>query len=207
MVMHIPTITSFVLNYDKDWVKVGESTKVSLTSYQEEGAEWDWSDVELIGQSVKQSDAKNGTDDGYFTWDATTQTLTSVKSNDNKQVWVYFGLKSNPSVKYPIMPATGEGWKYTMITTSETEMTQSANSHFRFDFDFAPKDSEDEKIDFSALELDPATNPNGYFKFLSNDKRWPIFAKSDTPPGEYILRFWVKSNHDVNCTMKFIITE
>lgn len=206
MVMHIPSITSFVLNYDKDWVKVGESTKVGLTSFYEEGAEWDWNDVELIGQSIKQSDAKNGTNDGYFTWDAATQTLTSVKSNDNKQVWVYLGLKSDPSVKAPALIATGEGWKYTMISTSETEMTQSANSHFRFDFDFAPKGSEDEKIDFSALELDPETNPNGYFKFLSNDKRWPIFAKSDTPPGEYTLRFWVKSNHDVNCTMKIIIT-
>ena len=207
MVMHTPKITSFVLNYDKDWVKVGESTKVSLTSFQEEGAEWDWSDVELIGQSVKQSDAKNGTNDGYFTWDTTTQTLTSVKSNDNKQVWVYFGLKSNPSVKAPIMPATGEGWKYTMISTSETEMTNQANSHFRFDFDFAPKDSDDETIDFSALELDPATNPDGYFRFLYSDRRWPIFAQSNTPPGEYTLRFWVKSNHDVNCTMKIIITE
>ena len=171
-----------------------------------DGAEWDWSDVELIGQSVKQSDAKNGTNDGYFTWNAATQTLTSVKSNDNKQVWVYLGLKSNPSVKAPALIATGEGWKYTMISTSETEMTQSANSYFRFNFDFAPKDSDDEIIDFSALELDPETNPNGYFKFPYSDTRWPVFCYSNTPPGEYILRFWVKSNHDVNCTMKFIIT-
>lgn len=171
-----------------------------------DGAEWDWSDVELIGQSVKQSDAKNCTNDGYFTWNAATQTLTSVKSNDNKQVWVYLGLKSNPSVKAPALIATGEGWKYTMISTSETEMTQSANSYFRFNFDFAPKDSDDEKIDFSALELDPETNPNGYFKFPYSDTRWPVFCYSNTPSGEYILRFWVKSNHDVNCTMKFIIT-
>lgn len=208
MVMHTPKITSFVLNYDKDWVKVGESTKVSLTSFQEEGAEWDWSDVELIGQSVKQSDAKNGTNDGYFTWDAATQTLTSVKSNDNKQVWVYFGLKSNPSVKAPIMPATGEGWKYTMITTSKDEITDHANSYPSFSFDFAPKDSDNEKIDFNALEIDPETNPDNYFslQMTYGPQGWPIFVSSKTPPGEYTLRFWIKSNHDVNCTMKFIIT-
>lgn len=206
MVMHTPKITSFVLDYDKDWVKVGESAKIGVSSYREEGATWDWNDVELVGQSANQTNARKGTDDGYFTWDAATQTLTSVKSNDNKQVWVYLGLKSDPSVKAPALIATGEGWKYTMITTSETEMTQSANSYFRFNFDFAPKDSEDEKIDFSALELDPSTNPNGYFKFPYSDTRWPVFCYSNTPPGEYILRFWVKSNHDVNCTMKFIIT-
>ena len=208
MQMHTPKITSFVLGCDKDWVRVGESAQISLSSYQEEGATWDWNDLELVGQSAKQSDAKNGTDDGYFTWDAATQTLTSVKSNDNKQVYVYFGLKSDPSVKRSITLATGEGWKYTMISTSETEMADHANSYFRFDFDWAPKESEDERFDFSALELDPSTNPDGYFKFLplGGDTRWPIFVYSNTPPGEYVLRFWIKSNHDVNCTVKFIIT-
>lgn len=206
MVMHTPKVTSFVLDYDKDWVRVGESAKIGLTSYREEGASWDWNDVELVGQSANQTNARKGTDDGYFTWDAATQTLTSVKSNDNKQVWVYLGLKSDPSVKAPALIATGEGWKYTAISTSVTEMTQSANSYFRFDFNFAPKGSENEKIDFSALELDPSTNPDGYFKFPYSDTRWPVFCYSNTPPGEYILRFWVKSNHDVNCTMKIIIT-
>jgi hypothetical protein len=206
MVMHTPKVTSFVLDYDKDWVRVGESAKIGLTSYREEGATWDWNDVELVGQSANQTNARKGTDDGYFTWDAATQTLTSVKSNDNKQVWVYLGLKSDPSVKAPAQIATGEGWKYTAISTSVTEMTQSANSYFRFDFNFAPKGSENEKIDFSALELDPSTNPDGYFKFPYSDTRWPVFCYSNTPPGEYILRFWVKSNHDVNCTMKIIIT-
>ena len=145
-------------------------------------------------------------DEGFFSWDAATQTLTSLKSNDNKKVWVYLGLISNPEVKYPVYIATGEGWKYTMIETSETEMTDHANSYFRFDFNWAPKDSEDEKMDFFALELDPESDPNGYFVFPYSDTRWPVFCRSNTPPGEYNLKFRVKSNHDVNCTMKFIIT-
>jgi len=206
MVMHTPKVTRFQVRPEKDWVKVGESMKVNLESFAEEGATWDWNDVELVSQSANYNDAYNGADDGFFTWDPATQTVTSLKSNDNKYVWVYLGLKSNPSVRGSIQIATGEGWKYTMIKTSETEMTDHANSYFRFDFDFAPKDSEDEKIDFSALELDPSTNPNGYFKFPYSDTRWPVFCYSNTPPGEYILRFWVKSNHNVSCTMKFIIT-
>ena len=205
MKMHVPSITYFVLSNDKDWVRVGESTKVTLERYDEYGAVWDWNDVQIIGQSSKQTEARNGTDEGFFSWDAATQTLTSLKSNDNKDVWVYLGLKSNPGVKAPVLVATGEGWKYTMIKTSEAVMEQKANSYFRFDFDWAPKESSSEKMDFNALELDPESNPNGYFVFPYSDTRWPVFCRSNTPPGEYTLRFRVKSNHDVNCTMKFII--
>lgn len=204
---YVPRITSFQLSADKDWVKVGEKAKVKLENYYDKEASWDWNDLQIVGQSSNQEDARrNGVDEGFFSWDAATQTLTSLKSNDNKKVWVYLGLISNPEVKYPVYIATGEGWKYTMIETSETEMTDHANSYFRFDFNWAPKDSEDEKMDFFALELDPESDPNGYFVFPYSDTRWPVFCRSNTPPGEYNLKFRVKSNHDVNCTMKFIIT-
>ena len=208
MPMHTPKITRFQVSTEKDWVKVGESVKVNLDSYAEEGATWDWNDVEIVAQSPNYNDAYNGVDEGYFTWDATTQTLTSVKSCDNKYVYVYFGLKSNPEVKRSIQIATGEGWKYTMLKASKEEITDHANSYPSFSFDFAPKDSENEKIDFNALEIDPETNPDNYFSLQKTygPQGWPIFVSSKTPPGEYTLRFWVKSNHDVNCTMKFIIT-
>ena len=207
MTMHVPTITSFVLSTDKDWVKVGESTKVSLENYYEEGATWDWNDLQIVGQSSNQSEARNGTDNGFFSWDPATQTLTSLKSNDNKNVWVYLGLKSKPSVKAPIQVATGEGWKYTMIKPSVDEFTYTGYGYLSFSFDFAPKESEDEKIDFNALEIDPATNPNGYFSIQRGygPQGWPIYV-NNAPAGEYTVRIWVKSNHDVNCTIKVIST-
>ena len=182
--------------------------KVNLESYAEEGATWDWNDLELVAQSANYNDAYNGADDGYFTWDATTQTVTSVKSNENKYVWVYFGLKSDPSVRGSIQIATGEGWKYTMIKPSKDEITDDANSYLSFSFDFAPKDSDDEKIDYNALEIDPDTNPDGYFSLQKTygPQGWPLFVSSKTPPGEYNLRIWIKSNHDVNCTLKITIT-
>ena len=208
MKMHVPSITSFVVNTEKDWVRVGESTKVTVTQFYEEGATWDWNDVQLVSQSTDYTKARNGEDEGFFSWDSATQTLTSLKSNDNKDVWVYLGLKSNPSVKAPIQVATGEGWKYTMIKTSQEEISCKANSYPSFDFDWAPKESEDEKMDFNALELDPETDPNGYFQFPTSYARqgWPVHVSSNCPAGEFTLRFRVKSNHDVNCTMKFIVT-
>ena len=208
MKMHLPTITSFQVETEKDWVKVGESTKVTLENFYEEGATWDWNDVKIIGQSTDYTKARNGEDEGFFSWDATTQTLTAMKSNDNKRVNVCLGLISNPAVKNTLMIATGEGWKYTMIKTSQEEITTHANSYPSFSFDWAPKDSESEKIDFTALELDPDCAPAGYFQFPTSyaNQGWPVHVNSNCVPGEYTLRFRVKSNHDVNCTMKFIIT-
>ena len=66
MKMHVPSITYFVLSNDKDWVRVGESTKVTLERYDEEGAVWDWNDVQIVGQSPDYSKARNGEDEGFF---------------------------------------------------------------------------------------------------------------------------------------------
>ncbi len=206
MPMHTPKVTRFQVSTETDWVKVGESVKVNLVSYAEEGATWDWNDVQIVAQSPNYNDAYDGVDEGYFTWDAATQTLTSVKSCDNKTVYVYLGLKSNPSVKQSIWLATGEGWKYTTITPSKTEVTYTGYGYMQFSFDWTPKDSDDEKFDFNALEIDPSTNPNGYFSIPRTyaPQGWPLYVNSDTPAGEYAVRFWIKSNHDVNCTVKVI---
>ncbi|MBO4462733.1 MAG: BACON domain-containing protein [Prevotella sp.] len=208
MKMHVPSITYFVLSNDKDWVRVGESTKVTLERYDEEGAVWDWNDVQLVGQSPDYSKARKGEDEGFFSWDAATQTLTSLKSNDNKDVWVYLGLKSNPEVKAPIQVATGEGWKYTMIGTSPEEITTHANSYPSFDIVWAPKDSDNESFDFNSVELDPECNPNNYFQFQTHyaNQGWPLFVNYNCPPGVYNLKIRLKSNYNVNCTLKVTVT-
>ena len=205
MKMHQPTITSFQVKTEKDWVKVGESTKVNLVKYYEESATWDWNDVELVGQSSSYSgtDSENA---GFFSWDAATQTLTSLKSNDNKDVYLKFALKSKPDVDFYTSVATGEGWKYTMIKPSVDEFTYTGYGYMSFSFDFAPKASEDEKFDYNSLEIDPETNPNGYFSIPMTyaAQGWPLYVNSDTPAGEYTVRFWLKSNHNVSCTVKVI---
>ena len=206
MKMHLPHITSFVASAEKDWVKVGESTKVTVTQYYEENATWDWNDTQLIGSSTDYTDARNGVNEGFFSWDAATQTLTALKSNDNKRVYVCLGLISNPEVKNTFMIATGEGWKYTMIKPSVDEFTYTGYGYLSFSFDFAPKASEDEKFDYNSLEIDPETNPNGYFSIPMTyaAQGWPLYVNSDTPAGEYTVRFWIKNNHAVSCTVKVI---
>lgn len=210
MVMHVPTITYFVLSNDKDWVRVGESTKVTVERYDEYGAVWDWNDVQIIGQSSKQTEAKNGTDNGFFTWDAATQTLTSVKSNDNDDVWVYLGLKSNPGVMAPVQVATGEGWKYTTIGTSVEEITCQAPSYPSFSMTWTPKDSDDERFNFNSVELDPDSNPDGYFQFPAMpyaNQGWPLHVNNNCPPGEYNVKIRLKSDYSVNCTLKVTVTK
>lgn len=202
---HVPTITYFDLDAEKDWVRVGESTKVTLEGYREEAATWDWDDVEIVGQASTYEDARKGVNNGYFTWDAAAKTLTSVKSNDNKDVYVAYALKSNPEVNCLITVATGEGWKYTMIKPSVEEFTYTGYGYLSFSFDFAPKDSDNEQIDFNALEIDPETNPNNYFSLQKHygPQGWPIYV-NNAPAGEYTVRIWLKSNHNVSCTIKVI---
>ena len=201
---HVPTISRFELSADKDWVKVGGSTKVTLESYQEKEATWDWSDVELVGQSASYSGADNE-HLGFFTWDASTQTLTSAKSNDNKDVYLKFALKSKPGVKDYISVKTGEGWNYTTITPSVSEFTYTGYGYMSFSIDFTPKASDTEKFDYNALEIDPETNPNGYFSIPMSyaAQGWPLYV-NNAPKGEYNVRLRIKSNHDVNCTVKII---
>ena len=201
---HVPTISRFELSADKDWVKVGGTTKVTLESYYEKEATWDWSDVELVGQSASYSGADNE-DLGFFTWDASTQTLTSAKSNDNKDVYLKFALKSKPGVKDYISVKTGEGWNYTTITPSVSEFTYTGYGYMSFSIDFTPKASDTEKFDYNALEIDPETNPNGYFSIPMSyaAQGWPLYV-NNAPKGEYNVRLRIKSNHDVNCTVKII---
>ena len=201
---HVPTVNRYELSADKDWVKVGGTTKVTLDSYSEKEATWDWNDVELVGQSATYSGADNE-DLGFFTWDPSTQTLTSAKSNNNKDVYLKFALKSKPGVTDYISVKTGEGWNYTMITPSQDTFTYTGYGYLSFSFDWTPKASEDEKFDFNSIEIDPETNPNRYFSIPMSyaSQGWPLYV-DNAPKGEYNVRIRIKSNHDVNCTIKVI---
>ena len=156
------------------------------------------------------SNAYDGVDEGYFIWDPATQTITSVKPNDNKPVYVVFSLKSKPSVKSGITIATGEGWKYTMIKVGPEEQEVSPGYYCSYYVeDWAPRDSEDEKFDDAAIEIDPASDPEGNFRYVHYNGRYDArlyVYRSDAAPGEYNLRFRLKSDHSVGCTMKITIT-
>ena len=180
-----------------------------MDQYYEENAQWDWNDVQIAGQSADYSSAYDGVDDGYFTWDPATQTLTSVKPNDNKPVYIVFSLKSKPSVKSAFTIATGEGWKYTSfkVGPEEQEVSPGYGCSFYIE-DWAPKASEDEKFDATSIEIDPASDPDNNFKYYDWNNRYSPrldVYRSNAAPGEYNLRFRLKSDHSVGCTMKITI--
>ena len=137
-----------------------------------------------------------------------TQTITSVKSNDNKDVYVVFSLKSKPSVKSALTIATGEGWKYTSFKVGPEEQTVGSGYCSYYVEDWAPRGSEEEKFDDAAIEIDPASDPNGNFRYVHYNGRYDArlyVYRSEPVPGVYNLRFRLKSNHDVGCTMKITI--
>ena len=206
---HIPSITSMQLSSESKYLKVGESTKVKVDQYYEEGAQWDWNDVELIGQSIYSGDAYDGVDEGYFTWDPATQTLTSVKSNDNKSLYVVFALKSKPSVKSSFTIATGEGWKYTSfkVGPEEQEVSPGYGCSFYIE-DWTPRANEDEEFDATAIEIGPESDPDDNFRYYDwNNQYSPrlVVYRSNAAPGEYNIRFRLKSDHSIGCTMKITI--
>jgi hypothetical protein len=211
MKMHIPTITSFQVSTQEDYVKVGNSVVVDVTQYYEQEATWDWNDVEMVGNAYSYEEVDNGVDGGFFSWDPATHSLTSLKSAGKEDfVIVKFALKSKPNVKAYITLWTHEGWKYTSFKVGPEE--QEVNPGYGCSFyieDWAPRDSEEEKFDATAIEIDPESDPDDNFRYYHwNNKYSPRLDvyRSDAAPGEYNLRFRLKSDHSVGCTMKITIT-
>ena len=210
---HIPTITSFELETQEDYVKVGNSIVVDLKQYYEEEATWDWNDVEMVGNAYSYEEVDNGVDGGFFSWDPATHSLTSLKSAGKENfVIVKFALKSKPSVKAYITLWTHEGWKYTSfkVGPEEQEVSPGYGCSFYISSEFTPKDSEDEEFDATAIEIDPESDPDDNFHYYDwNNQYSPrlVVYRSDAAPGEYTLRFRLKSDHSIGCTMKVTIKQ
>ena len=212
MKMHIPSITSFQLKTEGNYVKVGNSTKVSVTQYYEENATWNWNDVEMVGNALTYDEVDSGTNSGYFSWDPATQSLTSLKSAGKDDfVIVKFALKDKPNVKDYVTLYTHEGWNYTSFTVGPEE--QEAYSGHGCSFyinDFAPRENEDESFDATAIEIDPESDPDDNFRYYDwNNQYSPRLDcyRSNAKPGVYNLRFRLKSDHSIGSTMKITIME
>ena len=123
---------------------------------------------------------------------------------------VKFALKSKPNVKAYITLWTHEGWKYTMIKVGpeQQEVSPGYGCSFYIE-DWAPRAGEDEKFDATSIEIDPASDPDDNFHYYDwNNQYSPrlVVYRSNAAPGDYTLRFRLKSNHDISCTMKITIT-
>ena len=196
-----PKIGYYKLVPESGFVEVGKSVTVNVEDVTD-GATWDWNDVELLASYVDYSNYE--TDEGYFSWDPTTHSITSLKTNNNESVYVRFGLKSNPDLTSYFTMRTGDGWPYTSftITPAEQEVVKGYNCQMSVD-SWAPESVE--TWDPYSIEIDPASDPNGYFKYEPGFPRLRAFYSCK--PGTYNIRMRLMSNHNVGFTMKITVTD
>jgi hypothetical protein len=99
---------------------------------------------------------------------------------------------------------TGDGWPYTSftITPAEQEVVKGYNCQMSVD-SWAPESVE--TWDPYSIEIDPASDPNGYFKYEPGFPRLRAFYSCK--PGTYNIRMRLMSNHNVGFTMKITVTD
>ena len=68
--------------------------------------------------------------------------------------------------------------------------------------------NEDEEFDATAIEIGPESDPDDNFRYYDwNNQYSPrlVVYRSNAAPGEYNIRFRLKSDHSIGCTMKITI--
>ena len=198
-----PKISYYKLEPESGFVGVGKSVVVNTKEYTDEDAVWDWNDVELVASYVDYANYE--TDEGYFSWDPATHSLTSLKTNNNESVYVRFRLKSNPELTSYFTIRTGDGWPYTAFTISPAEQTVEHGYNCQFNVQsWAPANI---AWDPYAIEIDPATNPGSYHKYFIYEPGFPRFRCSyAAEAGTYDVRMRLMSDHSVGFTMKITVT-
>ena len=196
---YFPTLDGFSIKPPTDWVKVGSS--ITLDADWTDGADFDWSKVKLTGQTLGYS-SSNDVDEGYFSWDAQTQTLTSIKSANNGKVYLKFAYEGT-NLKTSCQIATGEGWNYTSFTLSPEYLVMGT------DWGYLPVSVDTyeptgQGWHNECLEIDPDSDPDENFYYYSDNG---YVGSYGTQPGNYNIRLRVKSNHDVGYTIPIRVVE
>ena len=193
---YFPVLDWFRIEPPTDWVKVGSS--VTLDADWTDGADFDWSKVKLIGQTLGYS-SSDDVDEGYFSWDAKTQKLTSVKSANNGNVYLKFAYEGT-DMKTSCQIATGEGWDYTSFTLTPEYLVMGSWAYLPVSVDsYTPTNLvwHDE-----CLEIDPDSDPDNNFYYYNG-----YMGKYSPEPGNYNIRLRVKSNHSVGCVIPIRVVD
>lgn len=206
---HVPVISYFHLKEEDTFMKVGDKYTVELEYYSEEEAPWDWNDVQLVAQAGEYSDWADNKDEGYFSWDAATHTLTALKAYSNVYpIYLKFSLKSRPSVTcmhHSI--CVGPGWPYTSFTISPAEQEITPYSGMQFSVQWEPSS---EAWDPAAIEIDPDSNKNNNYHYIGSSYYGTygslyMWQQSNPVYGTETLTFRLKSNHSVKASMKITL--
>lgn len=206
---HVPVITYFRLKEENIFMKVGDKYTIELESYSEEEVTWDWNDVQLIAQAGDYSGWADNKDEGYFSWDAATHTLTALKAYSNVYaIYLKFALKSRPSVTCQHHSiCVGEGWPYTSFTISPAEQEITPYSGMQFSIQWEPAS---EPWDPAAIEIDPDSNKNNNYYYIGSKAYGTygslyMWQQGNPVYGTETLTFRLKSNHDIKASMKITL--
>ena len=190
----------FSLDYEDNWITPGQS--MTLTAYWNAGAKFDWSKVTLDSQT------RAGNSGEWFSWDASTQKLTAVKSAENEQVDLTFGYKGTDMTcritlyngpgytSFTILPRDGSS-QY-IIAEQEPQNGWSTNDYVYISVDsYTP--TEDYYFNYHSIEIDPASDY--YDKLYYNDYGPYIQFNHTIPVGEFNMILRSKADHSVKCTI------
>ena len=181
-----------------NWVVPGQST--TLTAHWTAGASFDWSKVRLTGQSC------NGQSGEWFSWDASTQTLTAIKSAENQQVTLSFAyegtdltasvsLYNGPGYSSFSLSAQNSTASYILVENDPAYGWGSDTIWLTVD-SWTPEGS---SFTGYGIEIDPATE--NYNKLYYNPYGKYVDFKKGIPEGDFDLIFRSVTDHSAKCTI------
>ena len=193
----VADLSSFRLECSRNWVAPGKSA--TLSAFWTPGATFDWSNVELAGQTC------GGYSGDWFSWDASTQELYAKASADNEQVELTFTyadtLTSKVSIyngpgytSFSLSPKNGSadfilvendpygGWSFDDIDIKVDEWTPDGSSFNGY-----------------GIEIDPATENYDYLYY--NPYGLYVNFKKGIPEGDFNLIFRSVTDTTAKCTI------
>ncbi|MBO4427146.1 MAG: Ig-like domain-containing protein [Bacteroidales bacterium] len=184
----VPTLDNISLSADKNFVKPNESASLSVD--YTDGAAFDWSKLQLGKQY------RGNTEGTWFSYDATSHTLTCTADAGNSDVYVYFNYPGYNYTPFVIITA-GQGWPFTSFTLEPSYLVLGKWASVPVTAaSYTPMDQGSWSV--ACIEIDPATNPNGVFYYSS----WGGYiGQNSSKPGNYTLRLRLRSNHSVGCEL------
>ena len=198
----VAELSNFQLNYDGNWLAPGQST--TLTAFWTPGATFDWSNVKLDSQTCNYKSGE------WFSWDASTQTLTAVKSADNEQVeltFSYAGTKMTDKITLYNGPGytsfsgiTPKDGSTDFLVAENDPQGWSSNDYVYFSVgSFTPKNGYYDTFNYHSIEIDPASDH--YDKLYYNDYGPYVQFNHNIPEGDFNMILRSKADHSVKCTV------
>jgi len=194
----IADLSYFRLDYSGNWVAPGKS--VTLSAFYTPGATFDWSKVQLTGQTCNRRSGE------WFTWDASTQELYAKESADNQPVELTFSYDGT-DMTYSITLYNGPG--YTSFSLSPKQGSadflliendpyggwSSDDAYIKAD-EWTPNDN---SFNGYGIEIDPATK---YYDYLYYNP-YGLYVDFDKgiPEGDFDLIFRSVTDHSTKFTI------